>query len=511
MVEVSFPFAVPPGNTMTENQWSQMFRYVLGTGVMSVSFQDALNELAVTPSGQPLQVDIATGAAWIQGHYYQSDAVNTITLPPNSNALARADLIVLECKWGLNAGITATYALGTPGAVYPAGSPWSGAMPPDPVQTYGVKWQLPLAVVITTGPTKVIPYVEPTDITDMRTFIGTGGAQADAIIVAMPNSSTKVRENADFQIPQTTGYVDAEIIINEAFAALPSCGGTVMLSEGGCVTSDSIVPPVNSNLAGCGPSTTITYSAGATAAPMIQVSNPNVTIQDMTLNGGAAPFSFPVSPAPTPTTAYDGIKITANNVNIRRINLSLAKNNGIVVTQSSFLYGIDIRDSTISSCYSNGVVYSANNGRVQNNVISECVGNGIDLAAEASQLIASNKITGNLIFSVGMDGVALNGSNAGCNVWYNTVSDNEIVAVGQLGSPAGTNFSGIILLGTGNTYNSIMANHISGSALYGGVVVISGVGNTRIIGNQLYDSSGDTTRNIVDGGSNTVKNYNLTH
>ena len=254
MVEQSGPFG--PGaatasggySTMTEAQWAQMFRYVLGTGVMSVNFQDQLNQLLVTPGSTALTVNVDTGAAWIQGMYYQSDSVNTLQITANPSAGTRADLIVLECKWGLNAAITAKVIEGVNAAVWPATDPRSGLpIPPQPVQTYGVKWQLPIAQVNTVQ-NKATVYAA-TDIIDWRTFVNSGGAKSSTIVIACDDSSPLIRANADAVIPY--GSVNAEQVINAAITTVAGIGGgTVQLSEGTFDTSDSIVGQSNVNLKG---------------------------------------------------------------------------------------------------------------------------------------------------------------------------------------------------------------------------------------------------------------------
>ena len=86
---------------MDQGMYSRMMRYILGTGVMSVPWQDAVAELKVTATGGAnRQISLDTGAAWIQGHYYENDAPLLFNLGANSATGTRADLLVLECIWG---------------------------------------------------------------------------------------------------------------------------------------------------------------------------------------------------------------------------------------------------------------------------------------------------------------------------------------------------------------------------------------------------------------------------
>jgi microcystin-dependent protein len=53
-------------------------------------------ELAVSADGSDMTVDVATGEAWIQGNYYASDAVETLTLEDANATKPRIDLVVLR-------------------------------------------------------------------------------------------------------------------------------------------------------------------------------------------------------------------------------------------------------------------------------------------------------------------------------------------------------------------------------------------------------------------------------
>ena len=487
MTEVSYPFAVPPGNTMSENQWAQMFRYLLGTGVITVSFQDQLNQLIVTPSSQVLSVDIDTGAAFIQGHYYQNDSVNTVTLDAPDGSDIRADLIVLECKWGLNAGITAKNVSGTPGAVYPSTDPRSGnPMPATLVQTYGVRWQTALCQV---NVRPAATTFAATDLIDLRNFVGNGGAQANAIIVAMPNASDKMRENADFQIPSTTNY-PAEEVINTALDALPACGGTVMLSEGDCVLGDSITLPVNSTLAGCGTQTTLTLSPLATAGPMINIPAANCVVHDMLLNGGGVGAGVFTA---LPLTGFDGIYVSAGYATIFNVSINNAKNFGVNVAQGTgSLKRVNVRGCYISYAYGDAIAYSGSTGQVLDNTIEFCGDNGIHITCASGAATNANKFEGNIITSCGLNGIYIDGTTSTKGLMFNMVSNNEIGNCGQTGP---TPSSCCILLSGGGCYaTSLISNYgwSAGPSLYtkyGIGISSSAVFDTRGVGNDMIDAS----------------------
>ena len=495
MVETYYPFAVPPGNTLTETQWSQMMRYALGTGVMAVPFNDNLNELLVSPGASPLTVDIDTGSAWIQGHYYQNDSINTLTVPPNPSTGIRADLIVLNCKWGLNAGITAQVMTGVNGAVWPVTDPRSGTpMPPTPVQTYGVLWQLPLAQVNTAqNQTTVYP---ASSLIDLRNFSGANTAQAVAIIVAMPNASDNMRQNADFQIP-STAYYPADEVINEAFGALPACGGTVLISEGDCYIADDINPISNSIFAGCGSQTTITLSPTAAVGPMISILEPTVEVHDMVLNGGGSTTSIYTStPAAGsgPGTGSDGIYIASSYANIHNVTINNAQNYGINVAQvGGVINRVNIKDCSISYAYSDGLFYQGNLGIVSDNQIAYCGDVGLHISCPALMGVQANKFEDNLITYCGLHGIQVDGTAAGCSLWYNMISANE---VGQCGMTGTGSPSCINLIGAGCKATSLISNYAwtanSPYTKYGIGISSNAVQDTRGIGNDMYDSSAGT-------------------
>jgi len=489
MVEVSYPFKAPAstnpsGNTMSENQWAAMMRYVLGSGVMAATFNDNLNELEVTPGATPLTVDIDTGAAWIQGHYYQSDAVNTLTIPQNTNAGTRADLIVLECKWGLNAGITATVVTGTAGATWPTGSAFSGPMPAPLTQTYGVKWQIALAQVYTLQNQAV---VYPTSqMLDQRNFVGSGAAQSNAITVAMPNASDKMRQNADFQIPDVESYVYADEIINEAFAALPACGGTVMLSEGDCIISDTITPVNGGTLAGCGAQTTITLYGGAPAGtPMISMNYATGSVHNLLLNGAGTTSNVYTT---TPVAGNNGINVvSAAGASIHDVSIQNMQNAGIVVTGGPA--NVVINNCSITACFGDGIDFAGEYSDISDNFIGNCGDVGIHINP-TTNVASCNRIASNLITGCGMNGVYMDGT-AGSGL-FNMIGNNE---VGQCGQAATTTHAGILISGSGANHTSVVSNYVwsaGAPVLKYGLAVQNGAVDTRAIANDLYDAASGT-------------------
>jgi hypothetical protein len=118
-----------------------------------------LNSLAVsahTPAG--MSVDVATGAAWIQGCWYTSDALNTLTIDTAHATLDRIDRIILRKT--STTDITAVVLKGTAAA-----SPAAPAL----TQTTDGTWEISLAQVLVTHAVTSIAGTGTTLITDERT------------------------------------------------------------------------------------------------------------------------------------------------------------------------------------------------------------------------------------------------------------------------------------------------------------------------------------------------------
>jgi hypothetical protein len=467
-METYYPFAVPPGNTMTENQWSQMFRYVLGTGVISVSFQDQLNQLLVTPGPTALTVNIDTGAAWIQGHYYQSDAVNTLTINQNPSSSVRSDLVVLECKWGLDAGITAKVVEGTPGVLWPATSTYSGPMPPTPIQTYGVKWQLPLAQINTAQNTSVV-YV-PTDIIDFRAFVAAGTAKSSTFVVASDGASPLIRANADSIIPY--GAQNAEDKINEAIQIVSGFGGgTVQLSEGTFNTTGTIEMATNVNLRGLGKKTLIQYhtASGTSNYPIIQCANAdNITISDLSIDGGGTTM---LEAAPDANiTGFEGIYITDGTFNIvKNCWIERCLNNGVLIYSTAGTSTLtDSYGHRVEGCYLGnnrgaGIHLEANGGIFSSNQIDHNL-YGIIMQSSSTtggfgasiNVVSNNSIRQNL-----RDGIIITAIGGAGNNSQNQIFGNIISNSGRNPGAGGVSaWSGIALAGAGTFWNKISGNFI---------------------------------------------------
>ena len=163
----SYPFdGSGDGSSVNENQWSTMARLWAGTGVL----KNELNEFAVTAvtgTNGVYSVNVASGKAWIAGHYVSSDA--TVTLAPTglpSSSGRKKYLVVAAINWSTNSGeirfstITGSTVSNSTTPVVPA--LYQVANPSNPIL-----WEIPLASF------EVYPNTDNgniSSITDLRIF-----------------------------------------------------------------------------------------------------------------------------------------------------------------------------------------------------------------------------------------------------------------------------------------------------------------------------------------------------
>ena len=433
VTESSFPFDT---TAMNEDMWAQMARYWMPTGVMAIP-QDVVNQLAVTTTGGAnRQVLIDSGSAWIQGFFYLNDGSPQLALNPGVNTSqsgSRADLIVLELKWGTGAGITVKVMPGTAGATYPAGNgSLSGTpMPPTLIQEYQQKWQIPLACV-------TIPYNASTltsaNIRDMRYFVNGGTAKSATYVIAADGASPLVRANADAVIP--AGYTHAEDIINAGLIAVSPGGsygglgrgnGTVLLSEGDFYTNGAINMPGSTTLRGLGWGTRI-YSAGG-ANPIILLDNASwCTVTEMFLDGGGTPPSrgaFPtIVSGSNAITVNDGILNTFRNLYINDCKATGIFINSVSSGDNS--YGHRIEGCYVGNSCNAGIVTTGSQGIITNNQIKyNRIGMQL-LGATGSIGASANIINNNTIGYNWWDGMQLSSSSEGSlTVYRNNIENNH--------------------------------------------------------------------------------------
>ena len=416
--ELSYPFNSAPGNTMTELLWAAMMKSLLGTGVISSG-----NKLVMT-AGTGLTVKVDKGMAWIYGHYYENTILQTLTIDPNTNSAGtRADMLVLDCKWGMNGGIHLTIVEGTPGAVYPTGSGASAGlpMPAEPITLVGVEWQLPLYQInVRYQATSLLA----TDIVDWRNFVAAGTAKGVTYVIASDNASAAVQANADAIVP--TGSLNAEAVINKGLNLVYSTfgGGTVQLSEGVYKTGSSILVPSNINLRGMGSNTVIQYQVAGGAYPVISIPNQtDVVVSDLAIDCGG---SFNVSSPPASVSGADGVSVTEGvSVTLRNLGIYGARNNGINLSSTSspvVSYGHKVEDCRVVTSYSAGIQISSNAAQILNNQVSNnLVGVAIDGSSQS--LGATENIVSNNIIDLNAQSAVTMGST-GYLVEHNLITNN---------------------------------------------------------------------------------------
>jgi hypothetical protein len=148
MAKSSWPFDAGDGSTINEARWYKMARLFFPSGVI----EDDLNELAVSTDGSGLDLQIATGRAFIQGHAFESDAIETVNLAANATGGVRTDRVVVRLDRAAN---TVDFAVLTGAA---------GGGVPALTQNV-VTWEIPLAqIAVANGAVNIVAG----NITDQR-------------------------------------------------------------------------------------------------------------------------------------------------------------------------------------------------------------------------------------------------------------------------------------------------------------------------------------------------------
>lgn len=147
-----FPFDAGSGANVLESSWRDMAREWLASGVMV----GRGNELAVTADSSGMEVHVATGWAWIEGHLMESSAIEDVALSNGDATNPRWDRIVAQVDFSANT-MTITSVEGTP-----------AASPAVPALTQsGSTWQISLARVYVPATDTV---VSADQVRDERTF-----------------------------------------------------------------------------------------------------------------------------------------------------------------------------------------------------------------------------------------------------------------------------------------------------------------------------------------------------
>lgn len=142
MTETSIPWPATGGGdagTYSDDQWSDIWRKLFTRDRTSEGvIQGFTNELAV--SGVTSPVSIATGAAIVDGKYYENDVATTKVIATPSTGNSRIDLVVLRKGWVAQT-VRITVITGTPSAT---------PSRPSLTQSDGTTWDIELAELIIT-------------------------------------------------------------------------------------------------------------------------------------------------------------------------------------------------------------------------------------------------------------------------------------------------------------------------------------------------------------------------
>lgn len=132
MAQTYFPFDSGAGASITESQWQSMAKHWLGTGVIF----GVMNNLEVYGDSTGMQVKAKSGAAWIEGHYYQTDTLEILSIASADLTNPRVDRVVVRLDWTANTALLAVLQ-GTP-----AVSPVAPALTQN-----SSRWEIPIAQV----------------------------------------------------------------------------------------------------------------------------------------------------------------------------------------------------------------------------------------------------------------------------------------------------------------------------------------------------------------------------
>src|SRR5437764_9393881 len=98
MAQTYYPFDSGAGANVTEAQWSKMAQNWLATGAI----KSYLNELQVYADSTGMQTKVKSGAAWIKGHYFDSDAEEVIAIGSADSTNPRIDRVIIRLDWTAN-------------------------------------------------------------------------------------------------------------------------------------------------------------------------------------------------------------------------------------------------------------------------------------------------------------------------------------------------------------------------------------------------------------------------
>lgn len=96
MTQKAFPLSNSP--ILTVEDWSKIAQNWLDTGVI----KGQLNELQVYADSTGMQIKVRSGQAYIKGHFYESDAEETLAIGAANSSNPRIDRVIVRLDWTAN-------------------------------------------------------------------------------------------------------------------------------------------------------------------------------------------------------------------------------------------------------------------------------------------------------------------------------------------------------------------------------------------------------------------------
>lgn len=131
-----YPFdTTDDAGSVSEVEWRRLMRWLMPSGVL----RGEANGFAVTEraAGPNMSVSVATGEAFLVGHYVRSDAIESVAISNNATGNPRIDTIVVGFDFAANSADV--YVLEGTAAAAPA--------PADLTQDIDTKWEIPVAFI----------------------------------------------------------------------------------------------------------------------------------------------------------------------------------------------------------------------------------------------------------------------------------------------------------------------------------------------------------------------------
>lgn len=219
MAETYFPFDAGAGANTTEDGWAKMARLWLRTGVL----RGELNALAVSAPGSGMTVNVATGRAFIEGFFYENDAIKALAISAADPTNPRIDRIVVRLDRTANT-MTAMVITGTPAGSPVAPAALSGSTQFD-VTLGTVLVGAAVVIVAADKVTDLRSYAAP--ILDRLDFRSTVDSVADAAIRRTGAAALQVDGSLTVSaaIATPSSVTAAGVVQGYGFVARPAAGG----------------------------------------------------------------------------------------------------------------------------------------------------------------------------------------------------------------------------------------------------------------------------------------------